>query len=53
METEETDDGYVVRAELPGLKRDDVDIELRGNELRITGEVTEEASGQDAPPPAR
>jgi HSP20 family protein len=46
VETEETDDAYVVRAELPGMKRDDVDIELRGNELRITGEVTEESSGK-------
>ena len=46
VETEETDDAYVVRAELPGMKSDDVDIELRGNELRITGEVTEETSGQ-------
>jgi len=46
VETEETNDGYVIRAELPGMKRDDVDIELRGNELRITGEVTEESSGK-------
>ena len=45
VETEETDDAYVVRAELPGMKSDDVDIELRGNELRITGEVSEEKSG--------
>jgi HSP20 family protein len=46
VETEETDDAYVVRAELPGLKPEDVDIELRGNELRITGEVTEETQGK-------
>jgi HSP20 family protein len=46
VETEETDDSYVIRAELPGMKRDDIDIELRGNELRITGEVTEEKSGK-------
>jgi len=46
VETEESDDAYVIRAELPGMKRDDVDIELRGNELRITGEVTEESSGK-------
>jgi HSP20 family protein len=46
VETEETDDGYVIRAELPGMKRDDVEIELRGNELRVTGEVTEESSGK-------
>jgi HSP20 family protein len=42
VESEETDDAYVIRAELPGMKTDDIDIELRGNELRITGEVKEE-----------
>ncbi len=42
VETEETDDAYLVRAELPGMKPEDVDIELRSNELRITGEVKEE-----------
>jgi HSP20 family protein len=40
-ETEETDDAYLVRAELPGMKSDDIDVELSGNELRITGEVKE------------
>lgn len=46
VETEETNDAYIIRAELPGMKRDDVDVELRGNEVRITGEVTEETSGK-------
>src|ERR1700757_3575833 len=46
VETEETEDAYIVRAELPGMKRDNIDIELRGNELRITGEVSEENSGK-------
>jgi HSP20 family protein len=46
VETEETSDAYVVRAELPGMKREDVDVELRGNELRITGEVKEERAGK-------
>jgi HSP20 family protein len=41
VDIEETDDAYVVEAELPGVKRDDVDIELSGNELSITGEVKE------------
>ncbi len=45
VESEETDDAYLVRAELPGLKRDDVGIEVTGNQLRITGEVKEEESG--------
>src|SRR5260370_6081023 len=46
VETEETNDAYVVRTELPGMKREDVDVELRGNELRITGEVKEEKAGK-------
>lgn len=46
VETEETDDAYLVRAEFPGMTRDDVDVEVRGTELRITGEVKEEAGGK-------
>jgi len=46
VETEEADDAYVVRAELPGMKRDDIHVEVSGNELRITGEVKEEAEGK-------
>lgn len=41
VDVEETDDAYVVEAELPGVKRSDVDVELVGNELVITGEVKE------------
>ncbi|WP_369394443.1 Hsp20/alpha crystallin family protein [Streptomyces sp. CG1] len=35
----ETDDAYVIEAELPGIKRDD--IEMSERELRITGEYKE------------
>jgi len=41
-ETEEAEDAYLVRAELPGMKREDVQIELSGNELCISGEVDQE-----------
>ncbi|MGZ4403347.1 MAG: Hsp20/alpha crystallin family protein [Gaiellaceae bacterium] len=41
VDLEETDDAYVVEAELPGVKRNDVNIELVGNELTITGEAKE------------
>jgi HSP20 family protein len=41
VDIEETDDAYVVEAELPGVKREDVKIEVVGNELTITGEVKE------------
>jgi HSP20 family protein len=41
VDLEETDDAYVVEADLPGVKREDVNIELVGNELAITGELKE------------
>jgi HSP20 family protein len=39
VDIEEADDGYVVEAELPGVQREDISIELVGNELSISGEV--------------
>jgi len=36
---EEMDDAYVIEMEVPGVHKDDVTIELRDNEVRITGEV--------------
>jgi HSP20 family protein len=39
---EEKDDAYVLEAELPGVKREDVTIELVGNELVISGELKEQ-----------
>jgi HSP20 family protein len=53
VETDENDDAYLVRAELPGMKREDVDIELRGNELRITGEVKAEEKEETEGRPLR
>jgi HSP20 family protein len=46
VDVEERDDAYVLEAELPGVKQEDVDIELIGNELSISGELAEkERSG--------
>jgi HSP20 family protein len=41
VDIEETDDAYVVEAELPGVKREDVNLEVVGNELTIAGECKE------------
>jgi HSP20 family protein len=40
----ETDDAYIVEAELPGIQRQDVDIELVGSELTISGEAKQRES---------
>jgi HSP20 family protein len=39
VDIEEDDDAYVIEAELPAAKREDVNIELQGNELSISGEI--------------
>ena len=38
---EETEDAWLVEAELPGVDRKDVNVELRDSELIITGELKE------------
>jgi HSP20 family protein len=38
---EEFDDAYVIEMELPGVKQEDVDIEINGREMTVTGEVKE------------
>lgn len=37
----ETDDAYVIEVDLPGAKRDDIDIEMSERELTISGEFKE------------
>lgn len=41
VDIEEQEDTYIVEAEVPGVKREDVNIELVGNELTITGDIEE------------
>ncbi|GAA4764881.1 Hsp20/alpha crystallin family protein [Streptomyces sanyensis] len=43
-ELRETDDAYTVECELPGMKREDIDVEVGGRELTITGELGERES---------
>lgn len=40
-DVEETPDAYVVEIELPGVKRDDVDIEITGRRVTVHGERKE------------
>ncbi|WP_369394437.1 Hsp20/alpha crystallin family protein [Streptomyces sp. CG1] len=37
----ETDDAYLIEVDLPGVKREDIDIEMTDRELVISGEIKE------------
>jgi HSP20 family protein len=41
VDIEETDDAWIVEAEVPGVNREDVNVEVRDSELMITGEIKE------------
>jgi HSP20 family protein len=41
VDLEETDDVWVVEADLPGVRKGDVTVEVRDGELAIHGEVRE------------
>jgi HSP20 family protein len=40
-DVEETDDAYIVDIDLPAVKPEDINLEIRDNMLRITGEIKE------------
>jgi HSP20 family protein len=48
MDLVETDDDFVLRADLPGLSEDDVKVELQGNTLTVAGERKSEHDGDGA-----
>src|SRR6478672_13810785 len=37
----ETDDAYVVKVELPGVSKDQVDVQMQDRELVVSGEIPE------------
>lgn len=41
VDVEETEEAYIVEAELPGVRKEDVSVELIGSELTITGDARE------------
>ena len=41
VDVEETEDAWIVEAEVPGAKRDDVKVELQDSQLAISGEIGE------------
>jgi HSP20 family protein len=47
VDVRETSDAFVFRADLPGVKEDDVDISLTGNRLVLSGRREEETREED------
>jgi HSP20 family protein len=42
----ETDDAYIIQAELPGIRKDQIDIQLHDRELTISGEIKDSEHGR-------
>ena len=42
MDVTETDNGYLIHSEMPGVKKDDIDVAIEGNQVTITAEVKQE-----------
>jgi HSP20 family protein len=41
VDVEETDDAYLIEADTPGVRPEDLNVEVQGNELRIIGRIEE------------
>lgn len=42
MDVKEDDGAYVVQAEIPGVKKEDINVTINGNQVAITAEVKRE-----------
>lgn len=43
MDVTKADDAYTVKAEMPGVKKEDIQVSIDGNEVTISGEVKKES----------
>jgi HSP20 family protein len=47
VDVTEKDGAYVVHAEIPGVKKDDIQVTIEGNQVTIAAEVKKEAEQKD------
>ena len=47
MDVKETGDGYVVHAEIPGVKKEDIQVTIEGNQVTIGAETKRENEQKD------
>lgn len=43
MDVTRADDTYTVKAEMPGVKKDDIHVSIDGNQVTVSGEVRKES----------
>jgi HSP20 family protein len=48
MDVSETDNGYLIHSEMPGVKKEDIDVAIEGNQVTITAEVKREWEKKDS-----
>ena len=48
VEVQELDNAYLMTAELPGVKKEDIDISIAGNQVTISAEARQEKVAADA-----
>ena len=39
VDLQETDDSYAVKAEIPGVRKEDIDVRIEGNQVTISAEI--------------
>jgi HSP20 family protein len=49
FDVKETPDAYVFTADMPGIRKEDLDIQLAGNRLSISGRREAESAGEQGP----
>ena len=47
VDVRETGDAYLVDAEIPGVKKEDIHVEIEGNEVSIAAELKQEKEAKD------
>jgi HSP20 family protein len=47
MDVSESDNAYTVKAEIPGVKKDDINITIEGNQVAISAEVKQEREAKE------
>jgi HSP20 family protein len=47
LEVSETDQAYLVKAEIPGVKKEDIKVDVRGNRVSISAETRRESEQKE------